>query len=101
MDHFHVRFKKVGQVLRSIDFIQGEGATFLLPTPQNCCHSDVSFHFLSTEEEDEEEDDEEGEAEDDEAARTVSQGSALTPASLQPSEPQQLNPLTVTSATSS
>lgn len=104
MDHFHVRFKKVGQVLRSIDFIQGEGSTesnVSAPTPQICCHFDVSFHFPSTEEEDEEDEDEEGEAEDDEAARTGSQVSAVTPASLQPSEPQQLNPLTVTSATSS
>lgn len=104
MDHFHVRFKKVGQALRSIDFIQGEGSTksnVSPATPQNCCHFDLSFQFLSTEEEDEEEDDEEGEAEDDEAARTGSQGSAVTPASLQPSEPPQLNPLTVTSANSS
>lgn len=76
-------------------------AKFLPPTPQNCCHFDLSFQSPSTEEEDEEEDNEEGEAEDDEAARTGSQSSAVTPTSLHPSEPQQLNPLTVTSATSS
>ncbi|TWW71004.1 tripartite motif-containing protein 55b isoform X1 [Takifugu flavidus] len=75
MDHFHVEFKKVGQALRSIDFIQ--------------------------EEEEEEHDDEEGEAEDEEAAQTVSEGSAVPTASLQPPEPQQTNPSTVTSATSS
>lgn len=104
MDHFHVRFRKVGQALRSIDFIQGEGGTesnVSSPTPQNFCHLDLSFQFLSTVEEDEEEDNEDGEAEDEEAARTGSQGSAVTSASLQPSEPQQPNPLTVTSATSS
>lgn len=72
-------------------------ATFLPPPSY---HFNLSFQFLSTEEEDEEEDEEEGEAEDDEAARTGPQGSAVTPGSLQPSEPQQLNPLTVTSATS-
>lgn len=47
MDHFHVRFKKVGQALRSIDFIQGEGSTesnVSPSTPQNCCHCDLSFN---------------------------------------------------------
>lgn len=33
MDHFHVEFKKVGQALRSIDFIQGKGSTESAPPP--------------------------------------------------------------------
>lgn len=41
MDHFHVQFKKVGQALRSIDFIQGEGSTESnVPTPE------VAFSFI-------------------------------------------------------
>lgn len=99
MDHFHVEFKKVGQALRSIDFIQGKGSTesASLPTPE----SSFSLIFPFAEEEEEEDDDEEGDAEDEDAAQTVSEGSAVPSASLQPPEPQQTNPSTVSSAASS
>lgn len=103
MDHFHVEFKKVGQALRSIDFIQGKGSTESPPPqPQNShFHFSFSLIFPFAEEEEEEDDDEEGEAEDEDAAQTVSEGSAVPTASLQPPEPQQTNASTVTSATSS
>lgn len=99
MDHFHVEFKKVGQALRSIDFIQGKGSTesASLPTPG----SSFSLIFPFAEEEEDEDDDEEDDGEDEAAAQTVSEGSAAPSASLQPPEPQQTNPSTVTSATSS
>lgn len=99
MDHFHVEFKKVGQALRSIDFIQGEGSTESTSLPT----LDFSFSliFPFAEEEEEEDDDEEGDAEDEDVAQTVSEGSAVPAASLQPPEPQPTNPSTVTSAASS
>lgn len=98
MDHFHVEFKKVGQALRSIDFIQGKGSTETTPpTPE----FSFSLIFPFADEEEEEDDDEEGEAEDEDAVQGVSEGSGVPTASLQPPEPQQTNPSTVTSATSS
>ncbi|XP_018529453.1 tripartite motif-containing protein 55 [Lates calcarifer] len=70
MDHYTVDFKKEGKALRSIDFIQDD------------------------EDEDDEDEDGEAGAEEGEGAQTVSGGSAVTPASIQPPPPpppQQIN----------
>ncbi|XP_031706112.1 tripartite motif-containing protein 55b isoform X1 [Anarrhichthys ocellatus] len=67
MDHYTADFKKEGLALRGLDFLQDD--------------------------EDEDEEDEDGEAvtEEGEGAQTVSGGSAVTAASVQPSAPQQSN----------
>lgn len=45
MDHFHVEFKKVGQALRSIDFIQGKGSTESAPPQPQNSHFHLSSHL--------------------------------------------------------
>ncbi|XP_042366113.1 tripartite motif-containing protein 55b isoform X1 [Plectropomus leopardus] len=67
MDHYNVDFKKEGNALRSIDFIQDD------------------------DEEDEEDEDGDTGNEEGEGAQTVSGGGAVTAASVQPSAPQQSN----------
>uniref|UniRef100_UPI0037E73523 tripartite motif-containing protein 55b n=1 Tax=Semicossyphus pulcher TaxID=241346 RepID=UPI0037E73523 len=67
MDHYKTDFKNEAKALRSINFI------------------------LDDDEEDEEDDDGETGAEEGEGAQTVSGGSAVTAASVQPSAPQQTN----------
>lgn len=97
MDHYNVEFKKEGKALRSIDFIQGRvgdsgDLAFTAPTCSNLTF--ISLPVLSTDDEDEDEEDEDGEAgaEEGEGAQTVSGGSAVTAASVQPSAPQQMSP---------
>lgn len=97
MDHYSVEFKKESKALRTIDFIQGRvGDGGNLPfTAQTCSNPTfISLPILSTDDEDEDEEDEDGEAgaEEGEGAQTVSGGSAVTAAPVQPSAPQQLNP---------
>ncbi|XP_068437792.1 tripartite motif-containing protein 55-like isoform X1 [Clinocottus analis] len=79
MDHYTVDFKKEGTALRSLDFLQDD------------------------EDEDEEDDDGEADLEEGEGTQTVSGGSAVTAASVQPSAPQQSgsSPSAAKSATSS
>ncbi|XP_022600010.1 tripartite motif-containing protein 55-like isoform X1 [Seriola dumerili] len=67
MDHYNVDFKKESKALRGIDFIEDD------------------------EDEDDEDEAEEVEAEEGEGAQTVSGGSAVTAASVQPTPPQQIN----------
>uniref|UniRef100_A0A4W6DSD4 Tripartite motif-containing protein 54 n=1 Tax=Lates calcarifer TaxID=8187 RepID=A0A4W6DSD4_LATCA len=101
MDHYTVDFKKEGKALRSIDFIQGErteiaygcSVIHLLQLSHLTC---ISILVTFTDDEDEDDEDEDGEAgaEEGEGAQTVSGGSAVTPASIQPPPPpppQQIN----------
>ncbi|XP_040922221.1 tripartite motif-containing protein 55b [Toxotes jaculatrix] len=67
MDHYSVNFKREGKALRSIDFI------------------------LDEEDEDDEDEDGEAGAEEGEGAQTVSGGSTVTAASVQPPPLQQIN----------
>lgn len=102
MDHYNTEFKKECKALRSIDFIQGEGTesmTAAVFCSQLILISILIFFFLialfilSTDDDDEDDEDEDGEAgaEEGEGAQTVSGGSAVTAASVQPSAPQQMN----------
>lgn len=106
MNHYNVEFGKVGEALHSIDFIQGEetetAALLLLHHTTVVILTFIARNTLLADVEDEEEEDEDGETgvEEEEAAQTVPAGNAVTPVSVQPSEPQQLNSSPVKSDTS-